>query len=150
MKLSNVALGLAMGFSLALTVPASAADHQIQMLNKGSDGQAQVFEPSFLKVAPGDTVTFVPTDKTHNTETIKGMVPEGGQEWKGKVNEEVKVTFTTEGIYGFKCTPHYAMGMVGVIQVGDSTANLEAAKAVKHPAFAQKRVDAAFASIGAQ
>ena len=147
MKLPNATLVLAMGCSLLFAIPASAADHQVQMLNKGSDGQTMVFEPAFLKVAPGDTVTFVATDKTHNTETVKGMIPEGGQEWKGKVNEEVKVTLTTEGIYGYKCTPHYAMGMVGVIQVGDDTSNLEAAQAVKHPAFAKKRYEAAFANV---
>jgi len=31
-----------------------------------------VFEPALLKNAPGDTVTFVPTDKSHNAESIKG------------------------------------------------------------------------------
>ena len=36
-----------------------------------------VFEPSFVKIAPGDTVRFVSTDKGHNAETIKGMLPEG-------------------------------------------------------------------------
>lgn len=37
--------------------------HQVQMLNKGTTGQALHFEPEFLRVAPGDTVTFGATDK---------------------------------------------------------------------------------------
>jgi pseudoazurin len=139
----SVALPIMLG--LLAAAPAYAADHQVKMLNKDSTGQTMAFEPAFLKIAPGDTVTWVAVDKTHNTESIKTMVPEGAAEWKGKVNEEIKVTFTTEGIYGYKCTPHYPMGMVGVIQVGDSTANLDAVKAVKNPPFAQKRFDAALA-----
>src|SRR5690606_5903462 len=125
-----------------------AADHQVKMLNKGSDGQTMVFEPAFVKVAPGDTVTFVPTDKTHNTESMKGLIPEGAEMWKGKVNEEFTVTLQTEGLYGYKCLPHYAMGMVGVIQVGDNPANVEAFKAAKHPPTAKKRIEAALAEGG--
>ena len=37
---------------------ASAAEFEVKMLNKGAKG-AMVFEPDFLKVAPGDTVKFV-------------------------------------------------------------------------------------------
>lgn len=149
MKLSNVAVAVAMGW-LALTLPAGAADHQVQMLNKGADGQTMVFEPAFVKIAPGDTVTFVPTDKMHNSESIKGALPEGAQEWKGKVNEQTTVAFPVEGLYAYKCLPHYAMGMVGIVQVGDSTANLAALKAIKNPPLAQKRVDAALAAGGIQ
>lgn len=53
----------------ALALPAHgafAADHQVLMLNKDSEGRPMQFEPAFLKVALGDTVTFVATDKTHN------------------------------------------------------------------------------------
>ena len=35
--------------SLAFAGAAIAADHQVQMLNKGSDGELMVFEPAFLK-----------------------------------------------------------------------------------------------------
>ena len=38
--------------------------------------------------------------------------------------------------------PHYSMGMVGLIVVGDApAANLVAAKALKTPPLAQKRLD---------
>lgn len=150
MRLSKMALAVAMGLSLALAAEAQAADHQVKMLNKGSDGQTMVFEPAFLKIAAGDTVTFIPTDKSHNSESIKGMAPDGATPWKGKVNEETTVTFTVEGLYGYKCLPHYSMGMVGLIQVGDGTPNLEALKAVKNPPLPQKRIDAALAAGGIQ
>ena len=148
MKLSKAVLAVAMGWALTTAAPALAADHQVKMLNKGSDGQTMVFEPAFVKVAPGDTVTFVPTDKTHNTESMKGLIPEGAEMWKGKVNEEFTVTLQTEGLYGYKCLPHYAMGKVGVIQVGDNPANVEAFKAAKHPPTAKKRIEAALAAGG--
>lgn len=130
-----------------LAAPAFAADYEVHMLNKGADG-AMVFEPAFLQVQPGDTVTFVPTDKGHNVETIKDMIPEGAEAFKGKINEIYKVTFEVPGFYGIKCTPHFAMGMVGLVVVGDGQANAGAAQAVKLPAKPQERMNAAFAAAG--
>jgi len=123
--------------TLALGAPAMAAEHTVQMLNRGEAGM-MVFEPAYLQVAPGDTVTFEPTDKSHNAETIPGMLPEGAEPFKGKLNQEISVTFDKEGVYGYKCMPHYAMGMVGVVVVGDSAPNVDEAKAVKQPGKAKK------------
>ena len=132
---------------LALALPAAAADFEVHMLNKGAEG-AMVFEPAFVKVAPGDTVTFIPTDKGHNVETIKGMIPEGAEAFKSKMNETYKVTFDKAGAYGVKCTPHVGMGMVGVVVVGDAPANLDAVKTGKLPKKARERMDAAIAAAG--
>lgn len=122
--------------------PALAADFEVHMLNKGAEG-AMVFEPAFLKVAPGDTVTFIPTDKGHDVESIKGLIPEGATPFKGKMNETVKLTFDVAGAYPVKCTPHFGMGMVGLIVVGDAPANIEAVKTAKMPKKARERMDAA-------
>jgi pseudoazurin len=130
-----------------LIAPALAAEYEVHMLNKGDAG-TMVFEPNFLAIQPGDTVTFVPTDKSHNVETIKDMIPEGAEPFKSKVNEAFTVTFDLPGLYGIKCTPHFAMGMVGAIAVGDDLPNLDAARAVKVPNKAQERLDAAYASLG--
>lgn len=121
--------------------PLMAADHQVQLLNKGADG-VMVFEPGFVKVAPGDTVTFVPTDKSHNVETYKGLIPEGATEFKSKPNEQFQATFDVPGAYVVKCTPHAGMGMVALIQVGDKPANLDAIKTAKVPNPVRKRLDA--------
>jgi len=130
----------------AIAGSALAADHEIHMLNKGKDG-AMVFEPAGIKIAAGDTVTFIPTDKGHNAETIKGMLPEGAVEFKGKMSEKVTVTFDVAGTYGVKCAPHVGMGMVGLVVVGDAPANLDVYKDVKLPKKAQERFEAALASI---
>ena len=107
------------------------------MLNKGSDGAPMVFEPSFVKIAPGDTVKFIATDKSHNAEGIAGMLPEGTQPFVGKMNEDVVVKFDQPGLYGVKCKPHYGMGMVGLVVVGAPT-NEQQAKAVVHPGRAKQ------------
>lgn len=147
MRLASLAAACA---GLALIGGAAfAEEHEIKMLNKGSDGELMVFEPAFLKVEPGDTVTFVAVDKAHNTEAILGMIPDGAEPWKGKINEEVTVTLDQPGLYGFKCTPHYGLGMVGLIQVGDSTENLDEAVAVKHPGRAGQRMAQLFENVAA-
>ncbi len=130
----------------AVAGSALAADHEIHMLNKGKDG-AMVFEPAAVKIAAGDTVTFIPTDKGHNAESFKGMLPEGAAEFKGKMSEKTTVTFDVAGAYGIKCAPHVGMGMVGLVVVGDAPASLDAYKDVKVPKKAQERFEAALASI---
>jgi len=112
----TLALGIVSAALLATS--AGAAEFEVKMLNKGSDGQVMMFEPAFLRVQPGDTVRFVPTDKGHDAETIPGMLPEGAQPFKGKLSEELKVTFQTPGLYGYRCLPHFGMGMVGLIAGG--------------------------------
>ncbi|UWM84874.1 pseudoazurin [Rhizobium sp. SRDI969] len=126
---------------VASAAPSMAADHQIQLLNKGADG-VMVFEPGFVKIAPGDTVTFVPTDKSHNVETYKGLIPDGAAQFKSKPNEEFQTKFDVPGAYVVKCTPHAGMGMVALIQVGDAPANLDAIKTAKVPNPVRKRLDA--------
>jgi pseudoazurin len=141
------AIGTAVALTL-LTAPAYAANFEVHMLNKGSDGGTMVFEPALTKVAVGDTVTFIPTDKGHDAESIKGMIPDGAEPFKGPMSKEIAVTFTVPGVYGVKCTPHFAMGMVALVVVGDDTSNLDAAKAVKLPKKAADKFDALFAELG--
>lgn len=117
---------------LCLTMGTMAAEHEIKMMNRGEAGQ-MVFEPAFLQIEKGDTVKFIATDKGHNAETIAGMIPEGAAPFKGKINEEIEVTFDVEGAYGYKCAPHFAMGMVGLIVVGSAPANLDALNAARVP-----------------
>jgi pseudoazurin len=124
-----------------------AADYQVKMLNKGPDGRMMTFDPAFLKIAPGDTVTFLPASKGHDSVSIKGMIPDGAQPWAGKISQEIAVQFTEPGIYGYECVPHFGLGMVGLIQVGDSPANLDAAQKTKLPPAAQKRMQALLAQV---
>jgi pseudoazurin len=136
MKLAYAAAAL-----LALTAtPAMAKEVVVKMKNQGAAG-AMVFEPAFVKAMPGDTVRFVPSDPSHNAETIPTMLPAGVAPSKGGMNKEFVLPVTTPGLYGIKCMPHYSMGMVALVQVGNGpSANLAAARAVKLPPFAAKRM----------
>ena len=136
--------------SLAWAGTAAAETHQVQMLTKGPTGEMHVFEPAFLKVQPGDTVTFVPGDKGgHNSEIIKDAIPDGAEGWKGKINKEVSVTLTQPGLYAFKCLPHLPLGMVGLIQVGEEAPNLDAVMAAKLPPKAKERMNAYLGQVQA-
>ncbi|HMA14420.1 MAG TPA: pseudoazurin, partial [Kiloniellaceae bacterium] len=118
----------------------------VKMLNKGAAGM-MVFEPSLLKVAPGDTVHFIAADKGHNVMSVEGMTPEGATPFEGKMNEDLTVTFDKPGVYGVKCKPHYGMGMVGLVVVGNGDANADSAAALKQPGKAAQRFAALFAAL---
>lgn len=145
MKPVRLLLSLSVLAVMGLAGAAQAADFEVLMLNKGTDGTTMGFSPSFLAIEPGDTVTFIPVDKGHNTESILGMIPETAQHWKGKVNEKLTVTFTEKGLYGFKCMPHFTMGMVGLIEVGNDRGNLTDLMNVRLPGKSQARMMELFA-----
>ncbi len=105
-----------------------AATYEVRMLNKDSAGKAWQFDPPFLSIAPGDTVRFVPVNPGHNSESIVEVSPSGSVQWKGRLNEELSVTYDVQGTYAYKCLPHAALGMVGVIQVGAGDAAVDWSK----------------------
>ena len=78
----------------------------------------RITRSAFVKAAVGDTITFISTDKGHNAESIDDMLPEKVEEFKSRMGEDFAITLTEEGLYGVKCTPHYTMGMVALIQAG--------------------------------
>ncbi|MEO5808483.1 MAG: pseudoazurin [Sphingomicrobium sp.] len=133
--------------AIALASPAAAADHVVKMLNKGSAGMF-VFEPALVKIAPGDTVTFIPVDKMHNVESIAGMIPDGAVPFKGKMSQPLKVAFSKPGLYGYKCLPHYGMGMVGMVIVGNAGSNFQAAQKVSQPGKAKQAFAILFGQAG--
>ena len=145
--------------ALAFVSVAEAAEFEIRMLNDGTKGAAvpladswryrMVFDPDLVRIAPGDTVHFIATDKGHDVQSIEGMIPDGGQGFVGKISQDLTVTFTVPGVYGIKCDPHLAMGMVGLIVVGDPV-NRKAAEAVKDALdirLAKKRFDLLFGEL---
>ena len=91
--MKKIAMLAAAAAVMVLAGGARAAEVEVKLLNKGADG-VMVFEPAFVKIAPGDSVKF-----------------------------------EQEGVYGIKCLPHYGMGMVAMIVVGNP-GNVDQAKAV--------------------
>jgi pseudoazurin len=140
------------GFAAALALFAAGAAHaaefEVKTLNFGKGGM-MVLEPALVRIAPGDTVHFVAKDKGHNVESIPEMLPEGATPFTGKLNEDVTVTFDKPGVYGVRCHPHYPMGMVGLVVVGEPT-NEDAAKAVKQTGKAATVFAKLFSTLDAE
>jgi pseudoazurin len=143
MKFASIALGVAL---ICASAPAFAANVDVQMLNKGDKG-AFVFQPDLVKVAVGDTVTFQATDKGHDVDGAAANIPAGATPFKSAMSQPLTQTFTVPGIYLVKCDPHYGLGMVAIVVVGDDLSNLDAVKAVKSPQKAQERLNAIFAEL---
>lgn len=125
---------------LALSGAVAAETFEVKMLNK-DEGGTMIFEPASLRIAAGDTVKFIPADKGHNAESVNGMIPEGATAFAGKINEEIDVTLTEPGLYGVKCKPHWGMGMVMVIAVGDVAVDAERFLAGKMPKKAKTQFE---------
>ena len=133
-------------------VEANGTVIEVQMLTRDPDEPSglQVFKPRLIRAKVGDTVTFVPTDPTHQSSSIDGMLPEGARGWQGEINQSVSYVLPMPGVYGYQCVPHYAAGMVGLIIVeGEGMdANVEAAKAVSHPGLAGREFGEIFEEAG--
>lgn len=120
--------------SEAADASATADDTAAQAAEPTSEGakthmvtaEGLVFNPLVVKINPGDTVSWR-NMSTHNSESIDGLIPEGAEKWNSPMSENYQRTFTQEGIYVYKCTPHIGTGMGGVIIVGEPV-NLEQIK----------------------
>lgn len=132
--------------TLLMSVGAQAGEYEVKLLNKSTDGM-MAFEPSLVEIAPGDTVHFIATDKGHNVETIDGMLPEGAQPFKGESGKDLTVTFDRPSVYGIKCKPHYSMGMVGLVVVGDPVNTTQAA-AIEQKGKAKQKFEKLLGEIG--
>lgn len=128
-----------LSFLMLITLVVEAKVYEVKMLNKGSDGQNMVFEPAFLKIEKGDSVKFLPTDRSHSVESLKEGTPAGAPAWKGGINKEITVKFDQEGVHVFKCLPHFTMGMIGAVQVGKPT-NLVQIKALTFKGKSKERL----------
>lgn len=121
----------------ALMLPlAHAETYQVKMLNSNHTG-VMAFEPDYLHIQPGDTVHFVASDPTHNAMTIPGLWPEGAKTIRTPMSQDADVTFEQTGFYGIKCLPHFMLGMVMLIEVGEQTTEVNIPDNL--PAMAKKR-----------
>lgn len=147
---------MTMRWFLALLVPlimismnVAAEEYAVEMRSTTDHGNFR-FVPALLRIEPGDSVRFLPVDPGHNAETIQGMLPPGADPFRGRIDEEFVVTFDVNGVYGYKCLPHYALGQVGLIVVGDAAPNFEEAATVSHPGRARTEFEALFTDLGQQ
>ncbi len=103
-----------------------SADLTIEMLNKNKETKKRmVYSQELVKIDVGQSIEWVPTAKAHNVEMLVG--PEGYElPKKSKLSVPVTLTFEIPGIYLYQCSPHAALGMIGIVVVGGDTSNMEA------------------------
>jgi pseudoazurin len=115
--------------SVALLVGSSVAAFsetiEIQMLNENNAGEKMVFSQELIRAEVGDVIRFVPTDRSHNAQSVKGALPEVQEAFKGKMNQEIEYLVTETGLTAVVCQPHQTMGMVALIVVGDDVSNAD-------------------------
>ena len=105
-----------------------AENHTIEMLNKLGK-ERMVYSKKIVSININDDITWKSVDKGHNVEFI-GM-PVGASKYKSKISKEGNYKFTKPGIYLYQCTPHKAMGMIGLVIVGNDKSNIDKVKKVK-------------------
>ncbi|MEL7544782.1 MAG: plastocyanin/azurin family copper-binding protein [Pseudomonadota bacterium] len=110
-----------------------------------TDNGKKLFVPDYIEVSIGDTVRFVNVSGKHNTESMRSMIPEGATPWRSKLGKQFDLKITHEGVYAFRCTPHYRQAMVGLIVAGNPGTNLERAKRVFTPPKVAEVFDHLFA-----
>jgi pseudoazurin len=109
---------IALATTCFVAFPVGAEEFQVKELNRCPTGFF-VFDPELVRIKPGDTVTFIASDKGHDVHSVSGMIPDGAQPIDGKTNQDTKVTFNQPGVYAITCKVHTLMGMMCVVVVGD-------------------------------
>jgi len=136
-KLASVSTVLSF---LLISNVANAENFNIEMLNKLGK-ERMVYSEKVISIKVNDEVTWKSVDKGHNVEFI-GM-PAGVSKYKSKISKDAKFKFTK-----YQCTPHKAMGMIGLVIVGNDKSNLDKIKKVKVYGKSKKLLKGLLKSIG--
>ena len=116
MKIKKLLALVAVTVAFIMPSLSFAADHQV-------NAEARVYNPAIVYIQPGDSVHWN-NMTSHNSVTY--LTPEGSAGWgeHGKLpGASFSVTPDKPGIYGYACEPHVGFGMVGVVVVGDVSAD---------------------------
>ena len=116
-------LALMIGMTMPATAQELPTEYTIEMWNQDPNNRQRrmVFSEELVAVAEGAAVTWLSTDRGHNVEFIHGPAEETLRT-RSRLNEDYTFTFDTPGIYVYVCTPHVSMAMLGVVVVGEHTA----------------------------
>lgn len=115
MKVTYILIKILVISAFFLPGISSAADHVIK-------AGPRAFETPVLYVAEGDRVSFS-NMVSHNSASVDELIPEGATPWVSKLGDNISLKMDKPGIYSYVCQPHIGFGMVGVIIVGDVTAD---------------------------
>ena len=107
---------------------AQAKTVEIEMLNKLGK-ERMLYSVKLAEVDVNDKIIWKSTTKGHNVEFV--VMPKGVKKFKSKINKDATYEFKVPGIYLYQCTPHKAMGMIGIVVVGNDKSNIDAVKKAK-------------------
>ena len=138
MKSLMVATALLFGSA----VSALANVIEVEMLNRNADGEAMVFSQELIRAEVGDVIRFIPTDRSHNAQSVDGALPEGQEPFRGRVNQVVEYEVTETGLTAVVCLPHQTMGMVALVMVGDDLSNAEQILEARIPDLGMDKIEA--------
>ena len=138
MKYGKSLIAATLSAATLMSTAAMAADHAVT-------AAVTAFKPMVVIAEPGDTVSWENMNG-HISNTVfvtadgeKQFIPEGAEGWTSAMGENFTTApLTVEGVYLYKCDPHWGAGMGGAIVVGNPT-NLEDIKA-SNPKGALKRL----------
>jgi pseudoazurin len=140
-------------FSTALlfgsSVAAFAETIEVEMLDENDAGDRMVFGQELIRAEVGDVIRFVPTDRSHNAQSVKDALPEGQEAFKGKTNNEVEYLVTETGLTAVVCLPHQSMGMVALIVVGNDVSNAQQVLDARIPGKGKDKIAALVAEAQA-
>ncbi len=111
-----VALG---GFSVASGKTASGTVDQITDFSATAASGMFRFAPDLMRIAPGDTVTFLNSRGSHTVKSQAGLWPDGAPAVDIVGRLRADVPFDRPGLYGVTCRRHGKYGMVMLVAVGD-------------------------------
>ena len=138
MKYGKSLIAATLSAAALMSTAAIAENHVV-------NASVTAFDPMVVVAAPGDTVSWENMNgHITNTKFIEAdgeheFIPEGATGWTSAMGENFTTApLTVEGVYLYKCDPHWGAGMGGAIIVGSAT-NLEAIKAT-NPKGALKRL----------
>ncbi|MEL7256826.1 MAG: plastocyanin/azurin family copper-binding protein [Pseudomonadota bacterium] len=127
---------------IASMSPAIAETIEIEMLNRNDAGDRMVFSQELIRAEVGDVIRFIPTDKSHNAQSVKGALPDGQEPFRGRVNQPVEYAVTETGLTAVVCLPHQTMGMVALVVVGNDFSNADAVLEARIPGKGGEKIEA--------
>jgi pseudoazurin len=133
---------LATTLMIGSAVAAFADTIEIEMLNSNEAGDRMVFSQELIRAEVGDVIRFVPTDPSHNAQSVRGALPEGQDDFRGRMNKVVEYTVTETGLTAVICQPHQSMGMVALIVVGNDLSNADQVLGARIPGRGMEKIEA--------
>ncbi len=127
--------------------PAPAPSPTVDVQTHTIKAQVTAYNPLVIFIQPGDQVAWSNMNG-HDTQSLEGMIPEGAEAWHSAMGDNYSHTFTVEGVYFYKCTPHWGTGMGGVIVVGNPT-NMDVLKTIEVKGAAKRLMKKAVKAIDA-